>query len=239
MKNLTIDGSLNGTGETLHFQGMAYLGKLGKLILDLQNVTAKNCKGVDGGAFYLCNATVTKMSGCHFENCVADNSGRETEGSGYGGAFYIEGNIDNLSNPQLTKFISNHARAGGAIFIAKPNDGSTLYLKNIQFNGNTALITGTPQSEEDGCGGAVYSRASGGFQATEFINNHSSRNGGALYVGLPRGGNLLSVSGNSSFLGNKANCGGAVYVEEKIFFGLSNSKLIGNVASSQGGAIYT
>jgi hypothetical protein len=159
-------------------------------------------------------------------------------GAGAGGAVF-----DDTSNLTVNNcsFSGNAASGGGAIADA----GGNLTVNNCAFSGNTANASGnTP-----GIGGAIAAYPLGTLTTaypTVSINNstfsgNTATDGGAIY---DSGRNInakkpqMAISG-CSFSGNSATDGGAVYLDpsssENVT--ISNSGLVNNTATQQGGAI--
>lgn len=146
---------------------------------------SENAAGTFGGAI---NATNTKVvaTNVNFEGnkAVGEN--------GNGGAIFLNGK-DASYTQAGGKFVGNSAKKnGGAIRV---DQGATLDLTNVVFDGNTAANGG---AVDNSTGGAVK------FTDTTFTNNQAGGWGGALRI---NGGNVtIAVTEGKSLVyeGNKA-----------------------------------
>jgi len=110
---------------------------------------------------------------------------------------------------------------GGAI-----NNNGSLTLNGCTFTDNNAIASG----------GAVYNDNGGSLTVidctfTGNTVNMTGGNGGAIH-----NYNTLNVDG-SSFTGNSANCGGAIYTDYAGTSIVTDSTFTGNTATANGGAI--
>jgi predicted outer membrane repeat protein len=122
---------------------------------------------------------------------------------------------------------NNTAPAGGGVYAA-----GALTISGGTFDSNVAT--------DDG--GAIYAKGDLTISATndnavpQFINNttqlENSANGGAIYA---YGANVNITAG--TFIGNKANWGGAIDLVSSSTGSISNVKLENNTATCGGGAI--
>lgn len=146
---------------------------------------SENAAGTFGGAI---NATNTKVvaTNVNFEGnkAVGEN--------GNGGAIFLNGTTASYTQAG-GKFVGNSAKKnGGAIRV---DQGATLDLTNVVFDGNTAANGG---AVDNSTGGAVK------FTDTTFTNNQAGGWGGALRI---NGGNVtIAVTEGKSLVyeGNKA-----------------------------------
>ena len=128
------------------------------------------------------NSEINSISGDFIGNTSGGNGGAITN---FGTINSIKGNfIDNTAS----------GSGGGAIF---NSEGGTLTAEG-QFIANTATT---------GSGGAVYNNATINLSG-DFINNKASFDGGAVYTTGSGTTNIL----DSSFIGNSAPQGAAIYV---------------------------
>ena len=160
------------------------------------------------------------------EGTLTLNSVTLTKGSvpanAKGGAVLVE-NVGRLAVDDST-FSDNTAKEGGAIFITSP--GSRLTVKGSTFVDNSVIASGA--------GGAIVMEDGAvDINGSSFIRNRSDNIGGAIGTW---GSGDISVT-NSTFSGNSARSGGAVY-SGGASMTLTHVTIAGNTAS-EGGAIYT
>ena len=117
-------------------------------------------------------------------------------------------------------FSSNTATAGAGMY----NDSSPAAITNCTFQDNIADAGGGMYDT-----GSTYSTPT--VAGCSFIGNMVYNTGGGMHNAAP-----VSVT-NSTFQGNSAVSGGAVYDEYKISSKLTNCTFIGNTGGN-GGAIY-
>ena len=150
------------------------------------------------------------------ERMTAENN------TSYNSAFYFAGS----GTLRDSTFRNNTVTSGSTI---KTAAYSTSYLKiiNTLFEGNSSGTNG----------GAV---SGGHLDITDsaFINNTATGNGGALAISIVGASNVK----NSTFFGNSAANGGAIYlysgVSTTAVFTLTNLTIAGNTATGHGGGIY-
>ena len=187
-----------------------------------------------GGALYL-TQNVAAANPLTFTD-TARFTGNYTQ-TGNGGAVYSAGNLNFSGSPV---FSSNYATSGsgGAMYLLRTSgtdftgSGTVSFSSNYSGNGYGGAVymtgaltfTGSPEFSSNyvtsGDGGAIYIgndanailRVNGTSSETEFTENHTRRNGGAMY--LSRQGQAVFASsavftGNSTENGN----GGAVWAD--------------------------
>lgn len=141
----------------------------------------------------------------------------EGNSSDYGGALYIESDIE-ISN---TTFRSNIGLSeGGAIY--QNNGAGSLDIRSSTFTGNQALK-----------GGAVYADDFVDIVGSTFTANMATSEGGALRLG-DNDANLL----NSTLASNTAANGGGLYLEWEIPLALDFVTIASNSASGFGANIF-
>ncbi|MCX7070594.1 MAG: choice-of-anchor D domain-containing protein [Gammaproteobacteria bacterium] len=155
-------------------------------------------------------------------------------GAGKNGGAINTGNFVTLSieDATLSNNVVNGSKAGGAggaVYLGSGNGSGSFSLRNSTVQSNTA--------SKDG--GAIY--IAGGtlsVQLSRFLNNTASSGGGA--IGLENTARAFTVEG-SSFSGNSAPFGGAIYSPGARGGSIRNSSFGGNSARSAavggGGAI--
>lgn len=232
-------------------------------------------KAGKGGAIYNATNATLKITGTSFTNNTAAGWGGAILNSGatitvtdatfanniaQGGAGGAIGNpAEGPSSVTIsgTKFLNNHSvYDGGAI----GNYGG-MKIENCLFEGNTAQLdfdgeNGTwTKSVTDpldvGGGaislGAVSDSAVASISGTTFKNNISGKNGGAIATrqAAHADNNAAKLDIAATFIGNKAQQGGAIYNSFYTDNGLGKGAGVtvtgtfsGNEATSKGGAIY-
>ncbi|MBQ6336111.1 MAG: right-handed parallel beta-helix repeat-containing protein [Ruminococcus sp.] len=215
------NGTLMGAASSVKANGTAYLNKV--TFRHATNSAVNVAQGV--------KAIITN---CTFE----DNRGER------GGAIYMPGEVYG-SNIENNTFINNTAsREGGAVYTSTPirnctfkynksagNGGAVYYghsvlaIKDCNFEGNSA----------EGHGGALYTTAFNEILGNLFKDNHSDKNGGAIYV--PE--DINAKISFSKFFNNTAfGSGGGIYVDDHSKLDAFALTLTGNEAHNKGGAIY-
>lgn len=211
-------GALNSVGSGVSWSGQ-------------QTLVVNNSAGNGGGAMAAAfDSEVVWSGGTQF---VGNSAG------GAGGALTVAGSSV-VSWSAATEFLSNAAVAGGALFIY--NGPSVTWTGNTDFTSNEASSDG----------GAVGTAAPGVWfnpqdsalainsSATNFVNNTSGANGGAM--ALLGSCSIDSESASLAFVGNSAAIsGGAVHVSGTgvgpVFTDasfISNSAQVGGAASAVG-----
>ena len=225
--------------------------------LTLQNLTVRNfhAGGGNGGAILnagsvtLDGVTVTGNSarfagGIHSSgtltitnSTLSSNTSQEDAG-----AIYLNSGSLTMSD---TTIQSNSARYGSGIYA---NDG-TVSLTNVIFRTNTANEQGAALFQRRGTvtisggmfdantarfGSAIYVRGALGVTGTTFTNNVAVEEGAAIYN---ENGNQSTVTVSvSTFTGNRARYGGAIYNRARL--NVATSVFSTNTATESGGAVY-
>lgn len=232
-------------------------------------------KAGNGGAIYNATNATLKITGTSFTNNTAAGWGGAILNSGatitvtdatfanniaQGGAGGAIGNpAEGTSSVTVsgTKFLNNHSvYDGGAI----GNYGG-MKIENCLFEGNTAQLAfdeekGTwtnPVTDDTAVGGgaislgAVSNSAVASISGTTFKNNTSGTNGGAIATrqAIHADNSAAKLDIAATFIGNKAQQGGAIYNSFYTDNGLGKGAGVtvtgtfsGNEATSKGGAIY-
>ena len=239
------DGATTATDPAL-LATNANLSITGVVFANSNNITTDTVYG-NGGAIKLNENTTTTIDQSVFYNNKTQK---------YGGAIDIDNDSARVTQLQRTVFMNNSAAIhGGALDV----DGSLQNMSDNLFTGNTSAK-----------GGAIY--VDGGTvigSNNVFKNNTATGNGGAIYVGVDSGDGLSPSSQagtlaltDTTFTGNKAVLGGAVYndggnasitggtISENIAtdgagvynaagdMTVSNVKISNNTATRNGGAVY-
>ncbi|NCR23453.1 MAG: cadherin [Microcystis aeruginosa L111-01] len=185
----------------------------------LNNTTFGNNTSISGGAIYNTGSpiynTVTFTSNIASSRGGAIYNGAgistlnnvtfaQNRATGNGGAIF-----NNSSRATITQgsFQQNRANFGGAI--SNENQSNNLSLTNVSFTVNVA----------DGSGGAIYNVNSHNLQATNatFSRNNAASLGGAIFQENSNGvGAITTTLTNSTFSGNSAGSGSALYNQSNI-----------------------
>ncbi len=197
-----------------------------------------------------------------FKNNGYTNASKDTIGAFVGGAIYNDASGTQLSIGDGAEFEGNASLGGGgAIFNqgAKVEIGDNSIFKNNITNGeggaiysqwvDTVLTVGDNAkftgNKADANGGAVvnYDGTATIGEKALFENNSAGTQGGAIYNAVYANPDatkvIVTVGKDSSFKGNTANEGGAIYNDTNANVNIgANTSFTGNQASSQGGAIY-
>ena len=229
--DLTIDGAVKCKPDEKH--AVDNDGKFGhyecievnpKGELELENVTLMNGytdQPLHSGGIRLNTDSKLKMSKSKIINCRAV----------YGGAMHPFRNVTVEINNST--FANNSAELGGAICTTKSNNN--LIIKNASFENNVSKdILGETDvyNRKNIYGGAIYTQSPTKIENSKFTNNSCENTGGAI-ASTHRD---TSVK-NSEFINNNAVFGGAIANFNKIE--LKSSTFDGNIATVDGGAIYT
>lgn len=250
--DITLDGEGVQAGDAL------VLNRAANAELKVNTAaTLQNAIGVNGGAIYVNNGTVTvdgKLSG----NTATVN----------GGAIYVNSGTVDVSGTVS----GSTAASGGAVYV---NDGtvdvSGIVSGSTATNGGAIYInrgpvtlTGTLTDNEAANGGAVYQNGGTLTVSGSMTENSASANGGGVYLnngtltvesqgslsgntaannggGIFQAGGTLTNGGTigetGEGAGNSAANGGGIYrVGGTLTVG---GKVSGNSATSNGGGIYT
>ncbi len=261
----TIDGNglitLDGQHRTriLHFNGTNW--QTNTNVLTVQNMTFTNAKSDGpmlspapppcsngykpdaGGAAIFIRDGILRVFNSQFLNGATPSPGPDVSG----GAIYILGSAEALIVGST--FTSNHGANGGAIGALFGN----LKIFNSNFTLNSATGSGANyvdpnchatdrDSGDGGNGGAVVIDGAENY-AMEFCGNNFIQNsagvgglGGAIFR-TPDGAKQTSTIDKSTFDGNFAPSGGAVYFHFSVL-NIFSSTFSNNSASGAGGAIF-
>ncbi|MDB9421668.1 cadherin domain-containing protein [Microcystis aeruginosa CS-563/04] len=188
----------------------------------LNNVTFTSNTGIsDGGAIYNTGSNLTLKDGT-FNNNTASSDG---------GAIFSTGGTFNLTDAD---FVQNRATAGlgGAVFLQ--TTGATItqadFLQNRSANGgaiynnsNDVSVTNTNftlniADASGSLGGAIYNLNSSGLQVINaaFSRNNAASAGGAIYQLNLGVGVITTTITNSTFSGNSAGSGSALYNQSNV-----------------------
>ena len=225
----TIDGStVYSSADALAIRSAEAAASSGDTIK-----VAGACAGVDGGYVVSITKALTMRGGYTNTNWLAGNPAANPttlDALGVGRVVHVTaGNVtlDGLTIVNGAGPNVNNVHGGGVVVDAGPaftftngvvRNNSTFGLFNS--GGGIAVISGTVL-----------------ISNTRFENNVGAQfsNGGALYVAGAGLGTVLS----STFVGNRAEQGGAISVQNNSDLSISDSTLTANRASGNGGAIFT
>jgi predicted outer membrane repeat protein len=283
--NTDFVGNYAGTG---YGGGAIYNGMNGRLRISSGSTFTGNgintlgvVKTTNGGAIYNDSSAATIST-------IADSTFEENAAIQNGGAIY---NIQGILEISSSDFVGNYStNIGGAIYNAvtlRISSGSTFTGNGIDSLGNVVTTYGgaiyndslaatistisdsTFQENSASFGGAIYNNQGIlEISNTDFIDNYSNGNGGAI-----QNNDTLRISNGSTFTGNGidtlgqvvTNAGGAIYnnsalatistISDSTFEGnaageggaiqnisgileISNTDFVGNYSTNIGGAIY-
>jgi hypothetical protein len=215
VKNLTFR---NGYGE-------GYSGSA--IIVDNGDFTCVNSTFIDneadysGGAVYVENGSAY-LSKCTFKNNIAGDSG---------GALYVGDSVNDFGGV----YINNGADGdGGAIEIEGSEDDQSTFTKSTFIGNTTCYVTcdGGPRVN----GGAIHvnhhSDEALYVHSSKFTNNSTEDWGGAIAA------NAQIYIDKSSFIGNEAFDGGAIWAGPDAYLDLTSNIFKANRAGEYGGALY-
>ena len=190
----------------------------------------------DTGALEIVSSKGMTITGSTFESNKDSNAGAAVTLWGNGG-IGTEALSHSISN---TKFTGNEStNLGGAVAIFK---WSSDYAVNSNTTFEDVVFTGNKTTSSTGLGGAIYAESENvtiiGEKTdtgyTTSFDGNSAYQGGAIYVTK---GSPLTVDG-VSFTNNSATAqGGAIYTDPHADVKISNSLFEGNSSGKSGGAI--
>ncbi len=192
------------------------------------NVAGENSENSTGGAIYFGGHTDATFENAKFEN---NKSGL------YGGAIYADSSKVTING--TGEFTGNKSWHGGAVMIFGDSDSTSFKTgANSKFSENKA----------GGNGGAIanyYGTVEIGENST-FSGNTAAKNGGAIYNDATTDSDApqldytgkTTVNAGTTFTGNKAAQGGAIYNAGKLTIN-DGVTFENNSATQQGGAIFT
>ncbi len=231
INNLSIAEGFNNSGA-------GCIESAAKSLL-LNNVSIFLCQGTRGGMIHqvggsltIVNSGISGGSASGDGGCIAMEGGKLSlqnvdlsfcEADGDGGAIWLSNTNASIvkTSQHLPEIHDSHASgSGGGIFAA----GGKLAISGIAFRSNRAL---------NGNGGAIQSSAPLTVTGSDFENNTSFGDGGAI-LAMPPGKLTISNSGvadNSSF-----SDGGGIAAETA--FSLLNVLVFDNLAQERGGGVF-
>ena len=174
------------------------------------NTDLGSLTGVNGGAVYL-GSSVGRID---FENCYFGLNKAQD-----GGAVYSKNTMFLIDNT----FEENEAVNGGALYL---NNGASIensvFTSNIGVYGAAIYNSGNLTISTAG-NGQEYTNESSSFDGNEgydliFVNEADNvySKGGAIYLkGRENNSDIQIEIDNVSFKDNSANCGGAIYADNK------------------------
>ncbi len=197
-------------------------------LVSLTGGTIQNCNAPQGGAMKAAYRNGPQPTLTLSMTQISGNSATSE-----GGAVYLDSNpgINNAKLVVNDGLISeNTASRGGAIY--------AFFVQEVEMAGGILN-----QNETTGYGGAIY-LVSGTFRISdgEITNNTAKTRGGAIYMAGGQIPQFIYIDGGT-FRGNKAeksgytiSMGGAICMNDKTTFAMTDGTFTGNSAS-QGGAI--
>ena len=185
----------------------------------------------DGGMVY--GGAVGLIGSSNIFNTTFENNYAHSPEQAFGGAMYINGSFTGDVNIYDSTFTGNRTESGNANGTGGAiRAGQTLYLYNTAFSGNKSDL-----------GGAINSTWWLYVNESVFSGNSATQNGGAIYLAGTALTTTSPIIGNTTFSGNTAQNGAAIFVNNanltvgSSVFGGDTAEM-GNIASGNGGAIY-
>ena len=242
-ENKALTGTYKGYG---HEKGGVISVSNDATGVTITNSSFTGNKASVGGAIF--NDGQISITGTTFDNNIANQ---------VGGALSSTTTPTASTNISNSVFTNNHSvYDGGAI-----GNYSGLKLENCLFEGNTAQLAfdaekgtwTTPVSDNTAVGGgaislgAVSTSSVASISGTTFKNNTSGTNGGAIATrqAIHAKNSAAKLDIAATFIGNKAQQGGAIYNSFYTDNGLGKGAGVtvtgtfsGNEATGKGGAIY-
>ncbi len=160
-------------------------------------------------------STVAKIgNNAEFKDNIAGKDGT----SWFGGAIAVEYAPEGLTIGEEAYFEGNKAEQGGAVAVWVSDNDIENKKASVLTMGNGAKFS---MNEAETNGGAFFINdgAQAELGSVEFSQNKAGNYGGAIYVGniirteLGEGSNNFLKLGQSTFEGNEANYGGAIFVD--------------------------
>ncbi|MFH1879723.1 MAG: hypothetical protein ABIK64_02890 [Bacillota bacterium] len=175
--------------------------------LALDNCVVQDNVSTGAGAAYALNGDVAVLGGT-----ISGNTAEQ-----YGGGLYAHGGNIAIAGAAVT---DNAAQFGGGIYAQY---GSVTVSGDADISHNTAAVSG----------GAIYAE-SGGVAMTGGAVSGNTAQYGAVYLGSGEG----SFSGITTFTDNGAEFGGAIYAQTANVTISGDVSLQGNKANVSGGGVY-
>ncbi|WP_170915459.1 cadherin domain-containing protein [Microcystis aeruginosa FBCC-A68] len=174
-----------------------------------------NTASSDGGAILSTGGTFNLTDADFVQN-------RAT--AGLGGAVFLQTTGATITQAD---FLQNRSANGGAIY----NNSNNVSVTNANFTLNIADAAGS-------VGGAIYNQSSNNLQVTNaaFSRNNAASNGGAIYQNSEVVGTITTTITNSTFSGNSASLGSALYNKAPLTSSYAiSSNLRNNIIWGNGG----
>ncbi len=223
----------------------------------IDGVTFQNAYIANNGGAIHVNSGILTVTNSVFRNNYANS----------GGAIFMAHPSNNVLRISGTEFIQNTVTGdGGAIYANFSSQEIT--MDDVSFSGNTAMSTGgaiyaksgvvkfsnmTFTGNEAKSGGALWYGNNGNGILTmsgenTFADNKATGSGGAIYYckgrinANPETPNQITIGGATTFTGNSAGSGGAIYVDggskQLNTLIVKGDTLFEYNTASKGGAVY-
>jgi len=219
--NFIIDGfTISQCGSTSQTGGAINIISDAPITASISNCTITGNRASNGGGIFASVFSSVTISNTTFSGNVSQNGG---------GAFAVNSNPATVTVTGST-FTSNSAPSGAAIY-----NSANLFVSSSTFSSNTATYA------SGGAGGAIENWGYSGNQLNVTISDSTFENNTAPMSG-GMGGAIhnryatVNLTG-STFTGNSAQSGGAVYNDQSSSLAIGGSTFSGNSAGS-GGAVY-
>lgn len=219
---ISINKFLSITGEGAVIDASSY-GRIFSLVdgavLFLNNITLSQGLASEGAAVYVSQGTSLIVSYSKFHDNAADR----------GGAIYSEGELS-ISH---SEFYSNNivkSSSGGDIYGGSSifNSNGRLYILDTIFIHNSASY--------DDLTGTITTSGETLIDGAHFENNNAQYGAAITSLGNLNSNSYTLTVENSNFVNNKAENGGAIFVNASNLK-VTKSSFNGNTASLRGGAI--
>lgn len=193
-------------------RGLIVVGGTGLVV---RGITIRNAREADGaGATFVGGATAT-LDDVRFESCVAD---------GRGGGAFVDGAGTAVTCVDCA-FIDSAAQLGGGVAVLS---GASATFVGCAFDGNDGAYGA----------GARVDVAAASFVDCAFTNNVAAQQGGGLHIegGAPPLSSTVVLDG-SSFTGNSADGGGALFSTGSTALIATDVSITNNSATYSGGGL--
>jgi hypothetical protein len=231
--DITEDVVIRGAGETSTFIDGAGLDRVfdirdatQAISLHLEDLAVRNGRAeveddAQGGCIFVAANGELTLLRVTISGCVADRDGVAIFNEGH-----VAGEAVSLLDNIAIGGVFGHTVGGG---IANVGPGASLELRDCLIEGNVASN-----------GGGIYTstshdgpRASVSLDACSLIDNEVLQLGGALFANMASDVTIV----NSTFSGNRAGSGGAIFNDGGCYIDIRNSTVVDNHVSNIGGGI--
>lgn len=215
LKNNTFDGNYTTDSNNVDGSGAILIGADGVVVID-SNTFINNTSASNAGAIGTRRAEDADNSDAKLD--IKDSVFKGNIASGNGGAinnyFYNSDSVSGSVSVDNTKFESNQAAYGGAIYnhgeLDKANNSAAMLIAGSTFTSNSASQYG----------GAIYNASTMTINSSKFENNivgnekNDIYNAGQLNFNIGTTTFTGGITGNgSTYIGDEYNTNNSAYVE--------------------------